>query len=209
MSEQTETVSVKLLKQNNGQTEGLPKNPRFIKNDKFKQLVKSIQDFPEMLSLRPIVVNEDMVLLGGNMRLKACIAAGLKEVPIIKAIGWSIEQQKEFLIKDNLSFGAWDLDEFFNKDWDKDLITSWGFDEFLKEQVDMTQEEMGSLYNNENCVYPLIPRYDEKYNAVVIVCTNDTELATVRTILNIPPKSEGYKSKFLGQTYVVHAKDLK
>jgi len=60
-----------------------PNNPRLIKDDKFKKLVKSIKDFPEMLNIRPIVVNKEMIILGGNMRFKACIEAGLKEVPII------------------------------------------------------------------------------------------------------------------------------
>jgi len=75
-----------------------PNNPRVIKDDKFKKLVKSIQDFPEMLELRPIVVNVDGIVLGGNMRLKACKEAGLKEVPVIKAEDLTEDQQKEFII---------------------------------------------------------------------------------------------------------------
>lgn len=81
---------------------GNPNNPRLIKDDKFQKLVKSIKDFPEMLELRPIVVNDDMVVLGGNMRLKACKEAGLKEIPIMKASDLTEEQQKEFIIKDNV-----------------------------------------------------------------------------------------------------------
>lgn len=81
---------------------GNPNNPRLIKDDKFQKLVKSIKDFPEMLELRPIVVNDDMVVLGGNMRLKACKEAGLKEVPVMKASTLTEEQQKEFIIKDNV-----------------------------------------------------------------------------------------------------------
>ena len=83
-----------------------PNNPRIIKDDKFKKLVASIKEFPQMLSLRPIVVNDDMIVLGGNMRLKACKEAGLKEVPVIKASDLNEEQQKAFnqLVKDeNLS----------------------------------------------------------------------------------------------------------
>ena len=103
-----------------------PNNPRLIKDDKFKSLVKSIQDFPEMLDIRPIVVNEDMIILGGNMRFKACKEAGLKEVPIIKAIGLSAEKQREFLIKDNVSGGEWDWTLL--KDWDALELESWGVD---------------------------------------------------------------------------------
>ena len=81
-----------------------PSNPRVIKDNKFKQLVQSIQNFPEMLSLRPIVVNEDMVVLGGNMRLRACQEAKLKEVPVIIANELTSEQQREFIIKDNVVY---------------------------------------------------------------------------------------------------------
>jgi hypothetical protein len=76
-----------------------PNNPRIIKDDKFKKLVQSIIDFPRMLEIRPIVVNDEMVVLGGNMRLKACKEAGLKEIPVIKASDLTPEQQREFIIK--------------------------------------------------------------------------------------------------------------
>jgi DNA modification methylase len=89
--------------------------------------VKSIQEFPQMLEIRPIVVNDDMVVLGGNMRLKACQEAGLKEVPIIKASSLTAEQQKEFIIKDNIGFGEWDWDMIANE-WDIEQVTNWGLD---------------------------------------------------------------------------------
>jgi DNA modification methylase len=102
-------------------------NPRVIKDDKFKKLVKSIQEFPQMLEIRPIVVNDEMVVLGGNMRLKACIEAGLKEVPIIMASSLTPEQQKEFIIKDNVGFGEWEWDVLANE-WDVEKLTDWGLD---------------------------------------------------------------------------------
>ena len=102
-------------------------NPRIIKDDKFKKLVKSIQEFPQMLELRPIVVDANMVVLGGNMRLKACKAAGLKEVPIVIADKLTEEQQAEFIIKDNVGFGEWDWDLLANE-WDAASITDWGLD---------------------------------------------------------------------------------
>ena len=102
-------------------------NPRIIKDNKFKQLVKSIKDFPQMLELRPIVVNDDMVVLGGNMRLKACKEAGLKEVSIIKASELTPEQEKEFIIKDNVGFGDWDWDMVANE-WDSVELDEWGLD---------------------------------------------------------------------------------
>jgi hypothetical protein len=104
-----------------------PNNPRVIKDHKFAQLVKSIQDFPEMLQIRPIVVNAEMVVLGGNMRLKACKEAGLKEVPVIFADSLTEEQQKEFIIKDNVGFGEWDWDQLANE-WDAEELSEWGLD---------------------------------------------------------------------------------
>ena len=104
-----------------------PNNPRIIKDDKFKKLVKSIQEFPEMLDIRPIVVNSDMVILGGNMRFKACKEAGLKEIPVIIADNLTEEQQREFLIKDNTSGGEWDFEMLAN-DWDVEQLEDWGLD---------------------------------------------------------------------------------
>jgi DNA modification methylase len=104
-----------------------PNNPRVIKDHKFAQLVKSIQDFPEMLQIRPIVVNAEMVVLGGNMRLKACKEAGLKEVPVIFADSLTEEQQKEFIIKDNVGFGEWNWDQLANE-WDAEELSEWGLD---------------------------------------------------------------------------------
>lgn len=102
-------------------------NPRILKDDKFKKLVQSIKDFPEMLEIRPIVVNNDMMVLGGNMRLKAIQEIGLKEIPIIKAENLTEEQQREFLIKDNVGFGEWDWDALAN-DWDAEELKDWGMD---------------------------------------------------------------------------------
>ena len=116
-------------------------NPRFIKDYKFKKLVKSIQGFPEMLKLRPIVVNKDMVVLGGNMRLKACKEAGLKEVYILKADELTEQQQREFIVKDNVGFGEWDWDILANE-WDNQQLKQWGMDVWQpEEEVDYSALE--------------------------------------------------------------------
>jgi ParB-like chromosome segregation protein Spo0J len=104
-----------------------PNNPRIIKDDKFRKLVESIKSFPEMLKLRPIVVNDDMIVLGGNMRLKACKEAGLKMVPIIKAEDLTEDQQREFIIKDNVGFGDWDWEELANN-WEAEKLDEWGLE---------------------------------------------------------------------------------
>jgi hypothetical protein len=119
-----------------------PNNPRVIKDDKFKKLVKSIQDFPKMLELRPIVVNSDGIVLGGNMRLKACKEAGLKEVPVIKAEDLTDDQQKEFIIKDNVGFGEWDWEDLASN-WDAEELTEWGLDGI---GFDVNQDELDTEF---------------------------------------------------------------
>ena len=102
-------------------------NPRVILDSKFKKLLQSITDFPEMLKLRPIIINEDMVILGGNMRYKAAVHLGYKELPVICAKGFTKEQEAEFIIKDNLNFGEWDMDLLANQ-WDSNQLKEWGMD---------------------------------------------------------------------------------
>ena len=103
-----------------------PNNPRLIKDDKFKKLCQSIKDFPEMLELRPIVVNKDHIILGGNMRYKAAKEIGLKEIPVTIA-DLTPEQEREFLIKDNVSGGEWDWEVLANE-WDNEELEAWGLD---------------------------------------------------------------------------------
>ena len=117
---------------------GNPSNPRIIKNDKFKKLVKSIQEFPEMLKLRPIVVDEDFMVLGGNMRLKASKEAGLSEVWIDIAEGLTEEQKKEFIVKDNVGFGEWEWDILANE-WDSVQLAEWGLDVWENEDDKVTE----------------------------------------------------------------------
>ena len=135
----TQTVPINEVKSN-------PNNPRIIKDDKFKKLVASIKELPQMLELRPIVVNEDMVVLGGNMRLKACKEAGLKEIPIIKASELNEEQQRAFIIKDNVGFGEWDWDALANE-WDAEQLEEWGLDVWKVEEEPSLDELIGEEKN--------------------------------------------------------------
>lgn len=103
-----------------------PSNPRSITGAKFRELVRSLKEFPEMLEARPIVVNKDMVVLGGNMRLRAAIKAGLSQVPVHVA-SWDAAKDEQFVIRDNVSHGQWDWDLLAN-DWDAGDVTEWGLD---------------------------------------------------------------------------------
>jgi hypothetical protein len=118
---------------------GNPRNPRIIKNDKYKKLVASIKEFPQMLEKRPIVVDEDMMVLGGNMRLKASKDAGLKEVWIDIAEGWTKEQKDEFVVKDNVNFGEWEWDMLAN-DWDSVQLADWGLDVWQNEDDEQNND---------------------------------------------------------------------
>lgn len=102
-----------------------PHNPRLIHDNRFEQLVQSLIDFPQMLHLRPIVVNEQGIVLGGNMRLHAALRLAYKEVPIIVAAGLSEAQQREFVVKDNASFGEWDWNTLANE-WSELPLEAWG-----------------------------------------------------------------------------------
>jgi hypothetical protein len=141
---------MKTIKVKTSEIKSNPNNPRLIKDDKFKKLVQSIKDFPEMLNIRPIVVNKDMIILGGNMRYKACKEAGLKEVPII-ITDLTEEQQREFLIKDNTSGGEWDWDMIANE-WDSKQLIDWGVDvPIFKDEEDLKDlsSSIESLYRIE------------------------------------------------------------
>lgn len=108
-----------------------PINPRTISESKFKQLVNSLIAFPQMLDKRPLVCYTDVdgkyVVLGGNMRLKAAQEIGITKIPIILADDWSDEQRNEFLIKDNINFGTWDLD-MLGENFEISMLTDWGFE---------------------------------------------------------------------------------
>jgi ParB-like chromosome segregation protein Spo0J len=137
-------VSIKEVKSN-------PKNPRIIKDDKFKKLVKSIQEFPDMLNKRPLIVFTDVdnkyVVLGGNMRLKACNELGIKEIPIIVADEWTEEQKNEFLIKDNVGFGEWDWDDLANE-WDAEKLDDWGLDVPIFKDDETELKDLSSTIDN-------------------------------------------------------------
>jgi DNA modification methylase len=121
-----------------------PKNPRVIKDEKFSKLVKSLQDFPEMLEKRPLVCFTDidgkLVVLGGNMRLKAAKECGMNQLPVILADDWTEEQKNEFLIKDNVGFGDWNIEEL-QSDWDVEKLGEWGVDIPAGFKVELEAEE--------------------------------------------------------------------
>jgi ParB-like chromosome segregation protein Spo0J len=184
-----------------------PNNPRQIKDDKFAKLVQSIKDFPEMLDIRPIVVNADMVVLGGNMRFKACKEAGLKEVPIIVAENLTDEQQKEFIIKDNVSGGEWDWDMLANE-WEVEQLQDWGLDLPLGQQIDELEEGEEILLEQAIQLKP-------KREYVVIMCDEEnSDWDELKQVLELPMVKRGGFTKdktnkgFIDTQRVINAKDI-
>jgi site-specific DNA-methyltransferase (adenine-specific) len=160
-----------------------PKNPRTITSDKFQKLVKSIEDFPEMLQLRPLVVDEDFIILGGNMRYKACVKAGLKEIPIIKASQLTEEQKNQFIIKDNVGYGEWDWDQLANE-WELDQLADWGMDiPEMETHVELEAEE-------DNYEIPEEIETTIKYGDLIeigehrLLCGDSTKKADIEKLMN-------------------------
>jgi ParB-like chromosome segregation protein Spo0J len=149
-------------------------NPRIIKGDKFKKLVQSIKDFPEMLELRPIVIDENNIVLGGNMRLKACKAAGIKDVPVTMAKDLSEEQKKEFIVKDNAGFGEWDWDVLANE-WDAEKLNDWGLE--VPSIEDFTGVEEQEIEFSEYL--------DEAHNYVVLLFDSEVDWIGAQTHFGI------------------------
>jgi len=185
-----EKVSLDVVKPN-------PNNPRFIKDDKFKKLIKSIKEFPEMLDIRPIVIDSEGFILGGNMRLKACKEAGLKEIPIIRANDLTEEQKKEFILKDNQSFGEWDTKLL--SDWDKDLLLDSGFEKYdlidiygTNELVaGLTKELEGSNFNKDVVdVDDYIKQNILFFNEMMIEFEDDEIKEAIRNIKDISTKEQ-------------------
>tara|TARA_R100001443_G_scaffold70519_1_gene78817 strand:- start:1080 stop:1679 length:600 start_codon:yes stop_codon:yes gene_type:complete len=171
---QIEKVKISQVKNN-------PNNPRVIKNDDFRKLVKSIKEAPWMLQLRSIIVNDDNIVLGGNQRLRACKEAGLKEVYIIKASSLTEEQQREFIVKDNLSSGEWDWDALANEFEIEDL-ENWGLD--LPVQIE-DSDEFGTAFD--------LPNGDKEPFQQMTFTLADEQAEQVRNAIEDIKRTEEYK----------------
>jgi hypothetical protein len=159
-----ETIAISKVRPNSD-------NPRYIKDEKFKKLVQSLRDFPEMANVRPIVVNKEMVVLGGNMRLKAMQEAGWSEVPV-KIVDWSEEKQREFIIKDNVGFGEWDWDELANT-WNAEELTEWGLDVWQATDVNLDDFFEENNEQEKEGMFKIVLEYtEEDYNKVIEAFSN-------------------------------------
>lgn len=144
-------------------------NPRTISKDKLDKLVNSIKSFPEMRDVREIVVNKDMVILGGNMRYQAMMAAGLTETTV-KIVDWTEAKQKEFIIKDNIESGDWNYDTLANE-WDAQQLNDWGLDmSFLNNKEDETYtKELGDIHYKPSDTKPGVENLYDRTKADALI----------------------------------------
>lgn len=182
------SVTTEKLDMHVGDLKPNKENPRIIKNENFERLKKSIADFPDMLKLRPIVIDEDNIVIGGNMRLKACIDLGFTTVPVIKVIGLTESQKKEFLVKDNKNLGDWKP---------------------KKVEVDSEDAFRAAFkqLKNEDAILPVIPKFDEKQELFVIVSESQVDSNWLRERLGMQ-KMKSYKTGEIMKSNIINVKDL-
>ena len=170
-------ASIQKIKENDA-------NPRLIKDDKFEKLCNSLREFPQMLELRPIIVNLEYIVLGGNMRLKAAKEIGLKEIPVIVANTLTQEQQREFTIKDNLGYGEWDY-EILNADWDRMQLEEWGLEipEFMH-AAEAIEEDFKEHSDLDTIKTDIMPGDIIRIGAHRIICGDSLDINIINKVLD-------------------------
>jgi hypothetical protein len=204
-------LPVSLLDFNKGQLQGLPKNPRFFRDYRYEAMKKSIQDSPEMLELRELIVypypEGRFVVVCGNLRLRASRELGYKELPC-KILGKDTPPKKlrEYASKDNVSFGENDKDIIENE-WDKSELQDWGM-EFAQEKPKDAFKERFESMGDDTAIYPLIPKYDEKHELFIIQSSSEVDSNWLRERLNMQ-HMKSYKTGKVSKSNVIDVKDIR
>lgn len=207
----TEINQVCLLDFNKGQLTGLPKNPRFFRDYRFEAMKKSIQDSPEMLELRELIVfpynDGRYIVVCGNLRLRACKELGYKELPCkILAPDTPVKKLREYATKDNVNFGENDLDVMENE-WNKAELQDWGI-EFAPEKKEDEFKERFDTITDDTAIYPLIPKYDEKHELFIITSSNEVDSNWLRERLDMQ-HMKSYKTGKISKSNVIDIKDVR
>lgn len=208
---ETNLISISLLDFNKGQLQGLPKNPRFFRDNRYEAMKKSISDSPEMLELRELIVypynDGRYVVVCGNLRLRACKELGYKELPCkVLNADTPVKKLREYATKDNVNFGENDKDIMENE-WDKSELQDWGIEFEPDKKSDEFKERFDSI-TDDTAVYPLIPKYDEKHELFIIASSNEVDSNWLRERLNMQ-HMKSYKTGKISKSNVVDIKDVR
>ena len=204
-------LPISLLDFNKGQLQGLPKNPRFFRDYRYEAMKKSIEDSPEMLELRELIVypypEDRYVIVCGNLRFRACRELGYTELPC-KILGKDTPPKKlrEYASKDNVSFGEND-DDIINNEWDKSELQDWGMEFSEKKPKDAFRERFESM-DDDTAIYPLIPKYDEKHELFIIQSSSEVDSNWLRERLNMQ-RMKSYKTGKVSKSNVIDVKDIR
>lgn len=205
-----EIIAISLLDFNKGQLKGLPKNPRFFRDYRYEAMKKSISDSPEMLELRELIVfpiGERYIVVCGNLRLRACRELGYKELPCkVLNSDTPVKKLREYATKDNVNFGENDMDVMLNE-WDKSELQDWGIEFAQEKKSDEFKERFESI-KDDDAVYPLIPKYDEKHELFIIMSDSEVDSNWLREILNMQ-HMKSYKTGKVSKSNVIHIKDVR
>ncbi|MBA5650846.1 ParB N-terminal domain-containing protein [Bacteroides fragilis] len=207
----TETIQVCLLDFNKGQLMGLPKNPRFFRDYRFEAMKKSIQDSPEMLELRELIIfpynDGRYIVVCGNLRLRACKELGYKELSCkVLPSDTPVKKLREYATKDNVNFGENDMDVMENE-WNKFELQEWGI-EFSPEKKEDEFKERFDMITDDTAIYPLIPKYDEKHELFIITSSNEVDSNWLRERLDMQ-HMKSYKTGKISKSNVVDIKDVR
>lgn len=203
-------LETSLLDYNKGQLKGLPKNPRFFRDYRYEAMKKSIEESPEMLQLRELIVFpylDRYIVVCGNLRLRACKELGYTQVPCkILAADTPVKKLREYATKDNVNFGENDLDIMCNE-WDKTELSDWGV-EFAPEKPRDEFRERFDAITDDTAIYPLVPKYDEKYELFIIQSGNEVDSNWLRERLCMQ-HMRSYKTGKVGRSNVIDIKDVR
>lgn len=204
-------LAISLLDFNRGQLKGLPKNPRFFRDYRYEAMKRSINESPEMLELRELIVfpyaEGRYIVVCGNLRLRACKELGYTELPCkILNPGTDVKKLREYATKDNVNFGENDLD-VMNNEWDKTELADWGVEFAPEKPVDEFKERFDSI-TDETAVYPLVPKYDEKHELFIIQSGNEVDSNWLRERLGMQ-RMKSYKTGKVSRSNVIDIKDVR
>lgn len=211
METKTQNISIALLDYNKGQLKGLPKNPRFFRDYRYEAMKKSIEESPEMLELRELIVfpydDGRFVVVCGNLRLRACRELGYTELPC-KVLDEKTKPRKlrEYATKDNVSFGENDMDILQNE-WDKAELQDWGIEFAPERETDEFKERFDAI-TDDTALYPLIPKYDEKHELFIIQSANEVDSNWLRERLGMQ-RMRSYKTGKVSKSNVIDIKDVR